>query len=109
MKVLARRRLQAAPDVVETTIVLKGTQEAIDQVEKILSLLIFAGNVGHSGIFGVGFDGDGSHRLDAVKGVDPKKYSKIAQELCSYGGDVEVINSADSGCVYSGKHTYVEV
>ena len=37
--------------------------EVLNRLEMFLRVLITAGNVGHSGTFGMGFDGDGSDKL----------------------------------------------
>ncbi len=92
--------LSKAKPEAERTVVLKGSQECVDRVATFLGMLVYNGNIGHSGVFGLGWDGDGSDKLD-VDGIDDA-VNKDGYAACgAYGGDVEVMGDSGSFYVYT--------
>ena len=76
---------------------ITGSSNIIKRVEMLLGLLHFNSAHGHSGIFGMSFDGDGPDSIT----IDPKPNNrKQVQKLAGVGYDVEII----SGNVGTGYH-----
>lgn len=91
--------LSAEPDV-EKTITLKGSQNAIDRILAFLGMLQYNGAVGHSGTFGLGWDGDGSDKLESTELEPIIALYKAGYEACSsYGCSIEYMG--DLGSFYA--------
>jgi hypothetical protein len=76
---------------VELRLTIKGSREAVNRVAALLSCIEYNGNVGHSGMFGISWDGDGADRIE-ISGIKPSKELKHGYEAMSgYGGLVEFI------------------
>jgi len=110
----AANRLRAArsPEA-SATVTLEGSQECVDRVLALLGIL--HNNGGHSGYFGVDWDGDGADSI-RVKGKDfnSKKYHDLTEALSSYGGSVEVVCEGGTGYVMNavledGKEPYARM
>lgn len=63
------------------TYVLKGTPEILERIERLLSWFSLNGSWGHSGTVAMGFDGDGSDRLDIVSGFTPGDHKEEVESL----------------------------
>jgi hypothetical protein len=82
---------------VSIKVTLEGSPECVNRVLRLLNMISWMGGVGHSGIFGVSWDGDGSDKLH-LKGL-PKEIEKDTKGFnasCSYGGSVEYLGEGDS-------------
>lgn len=87
---------QSAEEV-ERTFVVKGSKDVVDRIAAFLGMLQFNGNIGHSGMFALGWDGDGSDKAQ-ISGIeeDIKRFQKGYSECASYGGDVEYMGALGS-------------
>lgn len=88
-------------DVAES-ITLSGTPECVDRVKALLAMVSINGSTGHSGTFGIFWDGDGADRLDVS--FDTSPYSKLVRELCAYGGEIEVVGTDRTGFIGRGRN-----
>lgn len=109
MKINAATRLRSAKaDVDDQEITAKvtitGSQECVERVLALLYLVDHNGKVGHSGTFAIGWDGDGSDRVNIEGFPDDlaKKFNELANTLSSYGGQVEQVGQGCTGFVLSG-------
>lgn len=86
------------------TVTISGEPEKVNRVLALLAMIQFNGHVGHSGIFGISWDGDGSDKID----IDGLKQvfidNKDGINACtSYGGYVEFVGESGNFFVGSGK------
>ena len=82
---------------VEKTITLTGSPDAVNRVLAFLGMLQFNGNVGHSGMFALGWDGDGADQLQVSGIEDVAKQCRDGYNACtSYGADLEYMGSFGS-------------
>jgi hypothetical protein len=83
------------PDDVDAKVTLSGSKECVRRVQRLLACIEYNGGVGHSGTFGITWDGDGSDhiRIDGLpKDIDKKQF----EAQSNYGGEVEVVGSGES-------------
>lgn len=66
--------------------------EILKRVEAFIAHLQYVGNIGHSGLFAMGFDGDGSDKM-TVEGIpDYKKLGvEVKQDQTNRNGPVEIV------------------
>ena len=82
---------------IEATITLKGDAEKVNRVLALLGMIERNGNAGHSGIFGIAWDGDGSDQvqfegLKEVRKANAEGYSKCSD----YGSYVEYVGEGNT-------------
>lgn len=83
------------PDDVDAKVTLSGSKECVRRVQRLLACIEYNGGVGHSGTFGITWDGDGSDhiRIDGLpKDIDRKQF----EAQSNYGGEVEVVGEGES-------------
>lgn len=99
IKVKARRAPEAS-----ATVTISGSQECVDRVLAFLGVL--NNNGGHSGIFGISWDGDGSDAVHVEgKDFDPADYGDLTNALSSYGAAVEYVAEGCTGFVLNNDST----
>ena len=110
LKVKAR----SGEETVKATVTLEGSPDCVERVLALLSVIHLNGSWGHSGIFGVSWDGDGRDFVDLTGDVDPSKYKDLAQAMGDHVGAVEYIGEGATGFVLNNdssssypKHTRV--
>lgn len=93
---------------VETTVTIRGGEEQVQRLLAFLAAIQLSASWGHSGLFAIPWDGDGSDRIEIV-GPDMDdsiaKAKGAVEALASYGGDVEILNSPTSAAVGTIKDT----
>jgi hypothetical protein len=99
----------AKPNQVSVNLTIEGGAECVDRLLSLIGMLQYNGNVGHSGIFAIPWDGDGADRIK-VKG-DLPNYVDAWSEASSYGGYAEMVGNNGSTYIISGngikqKHVY---
>jgi hypothetical protein len=57
-------------DPYKVDIHLEGNEEGVKRILKLIDLLHYNGNIGHSGQWWISFDGDGSDKVDMVTKED---------------------------------------
>jgi len=93
--------IAAAADEVEVSLKLIGKPECVERVMSLLGMIAFNGAIGHSGIFGISWDGDGSDKIK-VEGDLPDH--RDAWNACTnYGGYAEFMGESGKSYVISGK------
>jgi len=99
IKINAANRLRARAEA-SAKITIEGSQECVDRVLALLGVL--HNNGGHSGTFGIDWDGDGADSI-RVKGKDfnPKKYRDLTNALSDYGGHFEIVSEGGTGYVHN--------
>lgn len=83
------------PDDVDAKVTLSGSKECVRRVQRLLACIEYNGGVGHSGTFGISWDGDGADtiRIDGLpKDIDRKQF----EAQSSYGGAVEVVGEGET-------------
>lgn len=82
---------------VERTFVVTGSQDSVDRIAAFLGMLQFNGAIGHSGMFGLGWDGDGSDQVQ-IQGIEAelKQYADGYGACASYGSDLEWMSALGS-------------
>jgi hypothetical protein len=78
-----------ADDKVSVDIKLTGNKACVERVLSLFGMIQFNGNVGHSGVFGISWDGDGSDKIK-VEGPIPD-HKEAWNATSSYGGYVEMM------------------
>ncbi|MYE06892.1 MAG: hypothetical protein F4Y04_06695 [Chloroflexi bacterium] len=61
----------------------------LDRLERLLAVMQYSGDVGHTGTFGMWLDGDGADRLK-VEGFATGKYRKGCEKITGVGYHVEM-------------------
>lgn len=87
---------------VSESLTLTGTPECVDRVKALLATVSINGHSGHSGTFGIFWDGDGADRLDVS--FDTSPYADLVNTLSSYGGEVEVVGTDRTGFIGRGRN-----
>ena len=83
---------------------ISGSEENVQRVLSLLGMIQYNGAVGHSGIFGITWDGDGA---DNIKIEGPLPNDKDALEATSsYGGYVEFVGERGQFYVVNGKDAH---
>lgn len=86
---------------VTRTITLTGTPERVQRVINLLLMVRNFGGWGHSGTFGIAWDGDGSDKIQ-VEGAT-REEEAIAHDLCEatsrHGGEIEIVGDNNSSFV----------
>lgn len=96
-KLNASHRLEASKPDESLVLTLTGSPEALARVKAFLGMLCYNGDIGHSGIFGLGWDGDGSDKLKIPEiEQDIQKFKDGYKACCSYGGDLEMMSALGS-------------
>jgi hypothetical protein len=83
------------PDDVDAKVTLSGSKECVRRVQRLLACIEYNGGVGHSGTFGITWDGDGADRIriDGLpKDIDRKQF----EAQSNYGGAVEVVGEGET-------------
>ncbi len=80
------------------TVTIKGSKENVDRVLALLSFLELNG--GHSGVFGISWDGDGADAV-SITGADFSQYRDLVSSCSSHGGEVEYVGENGTGHVLS--------
>ncbi len=95
MKVVIAPSLSA--EKVERTLVISGSQDSVDRIAAFLGMLQFNGAIGHSGMFALGWDGDGSDQVQ-IQGIEEelKRFKDGYAACASYGSDVEWMSALGS-------------
>jgi len=93
---LARRwlRKQAAREEITKRYTITAHPETLQKFEQFMAFLHYNG--GHTGTFGMSFDGDG-HEHFQVSPAPPEEYSHGVGEASQVGGDFETAITDDSG------------
>lgn len=92
-------KARSGEETVKATVTLEGSPECVDRVLALLSVIHLNGSWGHSGIFGVSWDGDGRDFVDLTGDVDPSKYKDLAQGMGDYVAAVEYVGEGATGFV----------
>lgn len=82
------------PDDMDAKVKLSGSKECVRRVQRLLACIEYNGGVGHSGTFGIAWDGDGADkiRIDGLpKDIDHKQF----EAQSNYGGEVEVVGEGE--------------
>ena len=92
-------KVLAAKEEVTQTLSITGSVECVERIKALLGLLQLNGAWGHSGVFGIWWDGDGSDQVDITGvGFNTSDYVDMANAL-HYGGDVECVGENGVGYV----------
>lgn len=99
---LRSRELTAGPKEgeVSKTLTISGEPEKVDRVLALLALIYYNGHWGHSGTFGIIWDGDGSDSIDID--IDLSEYRDLTNTLSSYGGEAEIVGEDRTPFVVRG-------
>jgi len=91
-------------ETVEATITLTGSPECVRRILTLLAMIETNGGNGHSGTFGISWDGDGNDKI-SINGIeDVKKESAEGIRSCSeYGAYAEVVGENNSFYIIKGK------
>ena len=73
------------------TYTITASPEVIERFERFLAMLTVSSSSGHSGTFGMSFDGDGAEEF-LVPRTNLTKYSEGAKRLMSVGYHIEIAN-----------------
>ena len=77
---------------VKKTFEIETSQSVMERIERFLALLHYNSCFGHSGLFAMALDGDGSDKVTVI----PKPGFQNEVDLCGgIGGDIEI---AKNGC-----------
>lgn len=102
------KKKSVSAEVKETVVTLKGKPECVDRVLALLTMVYLNGSYGHSGLFGISWDGDGSDKFDLSFDGQKEfiKQNKDGVNACSdYGGNVEYVGEGNTYFVQNGKDT----
>lgn len=99
---IATAGLSTDPQDTELKITLRGSEECVQRVKALLALISLNGGWGHSGIFGISWDGDGADKLQ-IEGFDPAEFKDLAQALGDGGRSVEYVCEGGIGRTFSSK------
>lgn len=80
---------------VKAKITLSGSQECVDRVLAMLSILAYNG--GSSGIYGINFDGDGADSINITGDIDHKRYADMRNELLGHGEEIVYVDEGLRG------------
>lgn len=98
---VASRWLKNAQQTMETrSYELRGPPDTLDRFEMFLAMLHYNG--GHSGHFGISFDGDGHDRV-TVKPPPPEKYRKGVGAISGSGADLEIAYEEGYGGIFEDR------
>lgn len=82
------------PDDVDAKVTLSGSKECVRRVQRLLACIEYNGGVGHSGTFGISWDGDGADRI-RINGLPKDIDRKQFEAQSNYGGEVEVVGEGE--------------
>jgi len=91
---------EASKDVITVEVKLIGTPACVERVMSLLGMIQYNGAVGHSGIFGISWDGDGADKIK-IEGPIPD-HRKAWNATSSYGGYVEIMGEGGKSYVVRG-------
>lgn len=87
-------------DDTSVKLTISGKRENVDRVLALLAMIHLNGAWGHSGLFGISWDGDGADYVNITgKDFDPSKFKDLVQTVGDYGGVVEYVSEGGDGCV----------
>ena len=100
-----KTQFEVAEDPLKVTVTIGGEREKVERVLALLYLVYRNGEVGHSGTFGIGWDGDGNDKID-LEGMESykDKFHDLAEALSSYGGDAEIVGEGGTGFIMRPGH-----
>lgn len=94
------RQVQAsAKPKVTKTYTMTGSPEAVARVERLLAMIWLNGMWGHSGLFGITWDGDGADHLD-IQGIDANDHKDAVNKPSGFSNSVEYVG--EGGRMYIG-------
>jgi hypothetical protein len=94
---------KAGKSSVSLDVTITGSPDCVSRVTNLLQMIQYNGAVGHSGVFGISWDGDGNDRIE-LKGL-PKMSKDLVKgiEACSsYGAAIEVCGDSNRFYVWNG-------
>ncbi len=88
--------------MIAVPLTITGEPECVDRVLAILGMIHLFSSWGHSGTFGIAWDGDGSDKVE-IQGsaFDPTMYKDLAEATSNHGGDIEIVGADRTA--FSGK------
>lgn len=79
------------------TFTIVTSPEVMERIERLFALLHFNSNYGHSGIFAIPLDCDGTDKIVIEEMKDKKHLAYEVDAISSVGYDVEVARNANYG------------
>ena len=98
--------ISKGPKKVEKVVTISGSNQAVNRVLSLLTMVHLNGQWGHSGLFGISWDGDGADNigLDFENIKEFIKQNKDGINACSsYGGEVEYVGEGGNYHVINAK------
>ena len=75
-------------------ITLEGAPEAVRRILRLLACIEYNGSVGHSGLFGISWDGDGADRI-RIKGLPKDIDRKQFGAMSNYSSILEYVGEGE--------------